>query len=376
MPNHFTLRRMRLAAQTGSIPRSGPHQVRDVRMYPLREPVSGRTYTVIAAETDSGLKGHGECGEVAAREWAQLRGIVVGVTATALEPIRRALASLPALQAAINMALLDITGQIAKAPIYQVLGGPTRNKVRALAPIEGKTDEELKQSLERALKAGNRAFSVPLPPVTANNHGQAFVMAVRRRMEGLRLAAGEGADFVLDGAQKLSPGDASSVAEALERFHLLWLDEPCPLSNVSAVRKITDENVTPVGFGRDIHTGGEFQDLLREGAIDVLRPDIGRNGITQIRRMATIAETYYVAVAPYHDGGPIASAAALHLAASLPNFFIQQFPTPAAEKDRQMRADLTSANIEQVRDGYVPLLTGPGLGVKVNEEALKRYAAS
>jgi galactonate dehydratase len=195
-------------------------------------------------------------------------------------------------------------------------------------------------------------------------------------MEALRVAAGEGVDFVLDGAQKLSPGDASSVAEALERFHLLWLDEPCPLSNLAAVRKITDENVTPVGFGRHIHQGGEFQDLLREGAIDVLRPDIGQNGISQIRRMATIAETYYVAVAPYHDGGPIASAAALHLAASLPNFFIQQFPMPADEKDRQMRAELTSANIEEVRDGYAPLLTGPGLGIKVNQEALKRYAAA
>ena len=376
MPNQITLRRMRLAAQAGSIPRGGPHQVRAVEMYPLREPGSGRTYTVVAVETDSGLRGYGECGQVEAREWAQLRGIVVGVTATALEPVRKALASLAPLQAAINIALLDITGQIAKAPIYQVLGGPTRNKVRTLAPIQGNTDDELKQSLERALKAGNRAFSVPLPPVTANNHGQAFVMAVRRRMEALRVAAGEGADFVLDGAQKLSPGDASSVAEALERFHLLWLDEPCPLSNVAAVRKITDENVTPVGFGRHIHGGGEFQDLLREGAVDVLRPDIARNGISQIRRMATIAETYYVAVAPYHDGGPIASAAALHLAASLPNFFIQQIPAPAADKDRQMRAELTSTNIEQIRDGYAPLLTGPGLGVKVNQEALKRYAAA
>ena len=92
------------------------------------------------------------------------------------------------------------------------------------------------------------------------------------------------------------------------RFHLLWFDEPCSLSNVAAVRKITDENVTASRFRRHIHGGGDFQNLLREGAIDVLRPDIARNGISQIRRMADDCRDHYVAVAPYHDGGPIATA--------------------------------------------------------------------
>jgi galactonate dehydratase len=367
---------MRLAAQAGSIPRGGPHEVTALTMYPLREPVSGRSYTVIQAKTRDGLKGYGECGAVTPREWAQAQQVVVGATATALEPVRRALASLPHAQAAVNIALLDITGQIAKAPVYQVLGGPTRNKVRAFVPLEGGTDDELKRSLERALKVGNKAFSAPLPPVAATNQGQAFVLAVRRRIEGLKTAAGSGTDFVLDGASKLTPGDAASISEALERIHLLWFDEPCPVSNLGAVRKITEENVTPVGFGRHIHRGGEFQDLLRESAIDVLRPDIARNGISQIRRMATIAETCYVAVAPFHEGGPIATAAAIHLAASLPNFFIQQVPLPAADKDLAMRAELTSGSIEQVREGFAALLTAPGLGIKVNEEALKRYASS
>ncbi|MCW5981938.1 MAG: hypothetical protein KIT09_27890 [Bryobacteraceae bacterium] len=376
MHNRVTLRRMRLAAQAAAPPRGGPHEVRDLEMYPLREPVSGRRYTVVRASTRSGLEGYGECGEVSPKEWAQAREAVAGVDATAIEPVRRGLQPLPALQAAINIALLDIMGRITQAPLYQALGGPTRNKGRAMTPLEGATDDELKRSMEQAQKAGYKAFSVPLPPDTATNHGQAFILAVRRRMDSLRAAAGPGADFVLDGGGKLSPGDASSVSEALERFHLLWFDEPCRLSNLAAVRKITDENVTPVGFGRGIDSGGQFQDLLREGAIDILRPDIGRNGITQIRRMAAIAETCYVAVAPFHNGGPVATAAALHLAASLPNFFIQQTPFPSAERDRRMRSELTSGSIEQVRDGFLPLPAGAGLGIKVNREALKQYAAS
>ena len=376
MADRVALRRLKLAPQVRQPVGGGPLQIRDLRTYPLREPVSGRSYTVIRLETASGLRGYGECALVTPLELAAARQAVVRAAPTAAEPIRAQLAAMPAVSAAVNMALLDLAGQIAKAPVYQVLGGPTRNKVRALALVGGASDDELKRSAERALKAGHKALSVPVPETRANNHGQALVLSVRRRMDGLRSAAGPGADFVLDGGARLSPGDAAIISTALERFHLLWFDEPCPLSNLGAVRKISEENVTPVGFGRSIHRAAEFQDLLREGMIDVLRPDIGRNGITQIRRMATVAETYYVAVAPYHDGGPIASAAALHLAASLPNFFIQQIPLPVDPKDQAMRAELTSGSIEEVKDGYAALLTRPGLGVRVNEEALKKYAAA
>jgi galactonate dehydratase len=88
--------------------------------------------------------------------------------------------------------------------------------------------------------------------------------------------------------------------------------------------------------------------------------------------MAAVAEPYYIAVAPYHNGGPVASAAALHLAASLPNFFIQQIPLPAADQDRKMRAALTGS-IEMVRDGFAPLPSVPGLGITVDEKALEEY---
>ena len=116
-----------------------------------------------------------------------------------------------------------------------------------------------------------------------------------------------------------------------------------------------------------------YQDLLREGIVDVLRPSIQRDGISGIRRIAAMAETYYVAVAPNHDGGPIGTAAALQLAAALPNFFIQNIPSPADDRDRKMRAELVSQPIETVRDGYLSLPNTPGLGITVNESALEKY---
>jgi galactonate dehydratase len=377
MINTTQIRRARLAAfapqATAASGPGSPLQITALRDFPLREPVSGRTYTVIKVQTRGGLEGYGECGSVTAAELAQALKIVRGKEASQFETVRFQLKSTPSgLAAALNMAMLDLVGRSVKAPIYQVLGGPTRNKCRALAPLEGSTDAELTAAVRRARDAGFRAFLVPTPSTTGRNQGQAFVLAARKRIETLRDAAGPGTDFVLDCGASLPPGDAASLATAFERFHLLWLDEPCPNLNLGALRKISAENVTPLGVGRFIQQPAAFQDLLREEAIDILRPDISLNGISQIRQMAAIAESYYTAVAPYHNGGPVASAAAFQLAASLPNFFIQQIPLPQAEQDRKMRADV-AGNVESVKDGFAVLPTGPGLGITVSEKALEEY---
>ena len=348
-------------------------EISGLRAYPLREPVSKRTYTIVTIQTRSGLEGYGECRRTTPAELELARQATVGQAATAHEVLRQRLNQTPHLEAAINQAVLDLVGKFSKAPVYQVLGGPTRNKARVLAPLTGGTDSELLHSLEAARAAGHRAFLAPVPAVTARNHGQAYVNAARKRLESLRAASGEQCDIVLDGGGALTPGDAASLAKALERFHLLWFDEPCTLGNLGSVRKISAETVTPLGFGRSIEGGGRYQDLLREEVVDILRPNLATNGITQIRKFAALAETYYVAVAPFHNGGPIASAAALHLAASLPNFFIQQISLPAAEADRQMRAEIAGAPLEEVREGYAALPVGPGLGVNVNQRALAKY---
>jgi galactonate dehydratase len=269
--------------------------------------------------------------------------------------------------------MLDITAKACSAPVYRLLGGPTRFKVRALASLHGATDKELASFLAAGVKAGFRAFDVPLPPLTGRNQEQAFDKAARGRMDAMRAAAPSNVNFVLRGTGTLMAGDAASIAASLERFHLLWFDEPCPVTNLRTIAKISDETVTPLGFGRDIVHPSVFQDMLREGVVDILRPSLHLQGINRIRQIAAMAETYYVAVAPNHEGGPVATAAALHLAASLPNFFIQQIPWPADERDRQMRAELVSQPGEVVRDGFAVLPAGPGLGIQVNESALEKY---
>ena len=341
--------------------------------FALREPVSKRAYTCVRVRTRSGASGYGECSRVLPAELNALRTAIQGKEATSFESIRRGLTVSGAALAGLEMAMLDLVGKFTRAAVYQVLGGPTRNQARALAPIEGESDDAVVAAVGRAREAGHRAFAIPVPASHSPNHSATLVNATRQRLERVRAAAGAGSDFVLDAGGRLTPGDASSLAAAFERLHLLWFDEPCSLSNLSAAYRIASENVTPVGFGRFAPDPGIFQDLLRSDAIDIVRPDVGRHGITQIRRISALAEPYYIAVAPFHEGGPIATAAALNLAASLPNFFIQQVPWTAAEEDRHMRARLAGGSIETVQDGFLQLPRGPGLGITVDESALNEY---
>jgi galactonate dehydratase len=166
------------------------------------------------------------------------------------------------------------------------------------------------------------------------------------------------------------------VATTVETKHPLWFDEPCSHSNIEALRKVSAETVVPLGFGAGIDDPAVFQGLLREGLIDLVRPDIATFGISGVRRIAALAEPYYVAVAPRHDGGPITTAAAIHIAASIPNFFIQHVPLPAAEQDRAMRREIVSPQLEAGDNGFLELTKSPGLGIDVNEKALEKYRVS
>ncbi|MFN0106560.1 MAG: mandelate racemase/muconate lactonizing enzyme family protein [Bryobacteraceae bacterium] len=331
MPSALIARRLRLASQPAPFA-AGPTAITEGRHW--RTP----RFSVIRLQTQSGLTGYGECAPIEQSQFEAAFAQIKGRQATSFEVVRTLLTG--PIEAAVNTALLDITGKLAKVPIYQVLGGPTRNKARAMAALEGVDTPSLIRAMEGLQKQGYRAFRVPVAHANA-----------AERLKALRQAGGDQMDFVLDGAGKLTPGQASTVAAAVERLHPLWFDEPCPLANLRAVGKVSEENVTPLGFGREAMRPIEFQELLREQVIDVLRPDLARMSISSIRRAAAIAETYYTAVAPYNIGGRIATAAGLHLAASIPNFYLLDIPPGAAA----------------IKDGFAELPTAPGLGIEIKE---------
>ena len=355
-------------AVTGPVP-SGKLEISSIDLFPLREPHGGREYTVVRVQTRSGLQGFGECGAASLQDLSAAKNFWIGRPATSYAAAKQGLP----LAGGMDMALLDILGKSCNAPVYRILGGPTRNQVRALASLTTDSAGAFAESLKAAGAAGYRAFGLGVPSPAARNQGQAYQMAVRKLVE---LVKAHGGDFVLEGNGLLTPGDAASVAVQVQGLHPLWFDEPCPVGNLQTLHKITDESVVPLGFGLGVKASAAFQDLLRASMVDVVRPELSHFGLTETRRIAALAETYYVAVAPRNTGGPIATAAALHLAASLPNFFIQNIPFPPDAEDRAMRAALAGAQLEAVKNGFAFLPSGPGLGIAVSEQALEKYHAA
>lgn len=348
--------------------------IRSIAAWNVRHPSGDRSWAALQITTQDGLEGWGECRPLTPADVASLRAMLDKQEEGAYEALRVKMGKHPA-AAAVNIATLDIQARRAKAPLYQFLGGPTRHKVRAFTALQGGSEDDLARGVETGRAAGFKAFSIPVVEPPFRNSGRAFVAAAERRMAALRKAAGDDVDFVLSGAGKLTPGDAATMAAVFEREHLLWFDEPCGTSSLGPVRKVSDENVTPLGFGADAAEASFFQNLLREDAVDIVRPELALHGVSGVRKIAALAETYYVAVAPRHAEGPINTAAALHLAASLPNFFIQHIPYPASAEDRAMRAAIAGTEVERVRDGFAALANQPGLGVAVQRQAIERYGS-
>jgi galactonate dehydratase len=346
------LLRFEVAPQIGAAQPSAL-DITEIRHFAIRAPLSGSRYSLLRLTTRSGLTGWGEGrfdpnADVNALQAAWLgRPAYQYATISTATPFR----------AALDIALLDILGKAANAPVYRVLGGPTRGKVRAYSSPD----------FEHFPIA---VIDIPAP--LSRNQGKAY----QNRILEMVNAVPEDRDFVLAGSGLLTPGDAASVATTVEAKHPLWFDEPCSHSNIEALRKVSAETVVPLGFGAGIDDPAVFQGLLREGLIDLVRPDIATFGISGVRRIAALAEPYYVAVAPRHDGGPIATAAAIHIAASIPNFFIQHVPLPTTEQDRAMRNEIVSPHLEAAGNGFLQLTKSPGLGITVNEQALEKYRVS
>jgi galactonate dehydratase len=369
-------RRLAIPPLAFAPPQSAGHplEIAQFQAWRLKEPVSGRRYTVVELQARSGETGYGEGGPVPAAEIVEARAAIQGRRATESEFVRARLAAIPAMEAAVGNAMLDLLSKSRKVPIYQFLGGPTRFKARLLARLESTDEASAAAPLERAKRQGFRAFTIPALQRDAMIPLQEYVDRVRARVAKMQSMGGADAEWVLDGAAAMTPGDAATVAKALEKVHLIWFDEPTSVLTTDGLAKITDESVMPIGLGRRIHDIPAFQNLLRHASVNVLRPGLGLNSLTKIKRIAALAETHYVAVAPYHEGGPIGAMAGVHLAAALANSYAVDVPVPAADRDAAMRAELTSGNKETAENGFAALMNRPGLGFEVNRKALDAYS--
>jgi len=275
--------------------------------------------------------------------------------------------------ACLELACWDIVGKALDQPVYRLLGGAVRDRIKTYAngwyTVE-RTPDEFHAAAVRVLERGYRALK--LDPFGA---GSWELSADERRrslalVEAVRNAVGAEVEILIEMHGRFTPAEAIRLARELEPFAPSWIEEPVPPDNLKALKKVSDRVSIPVATGERIHVRHEFRELFELQAADVIQPDLTMcGGIGETRKIAAWAESYYLLVAPHNVGGPVSTAAALHLAAVTPNFKIQEHFNDFAEPYVKQAAP----GNPEVEDGSFPLPRGPGLGVTLDEDVLAEH---
>ena len=273
----------------------------------------------------------------------------------------------------LELACWDIMGKALGQPVYRLLGGAVRDRIPAYAngwyTVE-RTPEEFHAAARRVLARGYRALK--LDPFGAGFYELDRQETLRSvaLVEAVRDAVGPDVEILVEMHGRFNPATAVAIARLLEPYRPGWVEEPVPPENLAALKKASEKITIPVATGERIHTRYEYRELFELQAADVIQPDITHfGGLLETRKLAAWAEAYYVLVAPHNVGGPVSTAAALHLAACTPNFKIQEHFNDFAEEFVKAAAP---GNPEVV-DGAFALPKGPGLGVTLDLDVVQAH---
>ncbi len=262
----------------------------------------------------------------------------------------------------IDQALWDIKGKAFGVPVYELLGGPTRNKVRVYAHVQ--RAGSLEQGLRDAMAKGFTAFKTgPSKRRPARYvESPAEVKYAAERFAEMRRIVGDNVDIGVDFHGAISPAHAKMLIKALEPYNPMFIEEPCQAQNHDVMAEIARGTHLPIATGERVFTKWGFREVLEKKAATILQPDMCHaGGITEVRLIAGMAEAYYASIAPHNPLGPISLAAGVQLAASIPNFLIQE------------QVSLGEGYIKnpfKVSNGYLELPTAPGLGVELDDNLM------
>lgn len=260
-----------------------------------------------------------------------------------------------AISSGIDQALWDITGKVYNLPVHRLMGGPTRDRCR----VYGRPDA----------KSGVSAMKVQLQNLagrkpTKYNEGDKFVSEAVEGFAALRKKMGPSVDIGVEFHGAVQPTTAIRLMAALEPYNPWFYEEVVQALNVDVMAELATKTRVPLATGERIFTKWGFKEILEKKAAMILQPDVCyAGGITELKIIAGMAEAYYAPIAPHNPQGPCSLAASLQIAASIPNFLIQ-------ERGDNEYSDLLAKPLPPIVDGYRPLLTDPGLGITIDEDKL------
>jgi galactonate dehydratase len=278
--------------------------------------------------------------------------------------------------ALVEVACWDIIGKALGQPVYRLLGGAVRQQIKAYAngwyTVE-RTPQEFHAAAKSAIEKGYRALK--FDPFGAGFYEleRAEKARVISLVEAVRDAVGPQVEILVEMHGRFNPVTAIELGRELARFQPAWYEEPVPPENLKALKKVSDALAplgVPLATGERLHTAYEYRELFELQAADVIQPDLTHyGGLLNTKKLAAWAEAYYMLVAPHNVGGPVSTAAALHLAACTPNFKIQEHFNDFADSYVLDAAP----GLPKVQDGAFPLPGGPGLGVSLDEDVIAAH---
>jgi galactonate dehydratase len=272
----------------------------------------------------------------------------------------------------IEHALWDIAGKAAGLPVYRLLGGKCRDRVRVYQSPGGSTPEEVAANAVRLVERyGYTAIKMtPLPRDWHKLTWHQALGAAEARVGAVRDAVGPDVEIGLDPhAALFEVSRAMELCQVVAPFRPMFVEEPLRPENYEALARLRQQVRVPLATGEMLYTRGEFRDLIATGSVDIIQPDIClTGGILEMKKIAAMAEANYMSVAPHNPCGPLATAVNVHFAASTTNFLILEYHAD----DEGPRRDIVDEPIRLV-DGYLELPDKPGLGVDLNFDALEKY---
>ncbi|MGI6368123.1 MAG: mandelate racemase/muconate lactonizing enzyme family protein [Anaerolineae bacterium] len=353
--------------------------------------IGGKNWLFVKLTTDDGLVGWGECYTQLDRDMAierhvlELARYVEGqspfqikhFTSTVYRDFAglRGSMDLFCAQAGIEQAMWDLAGKALNTPVYKLLGGACRDRIRVYANGWYGGAGSPEAYAEMAVATVARGFTAlkfdPFPgpwrQYVSREGEQAFVANVR----AVREAVGPDIDLLIEGHRRLAPMHAIRLAREIAPLGIYWYEEPVPVNNVAALAEVRRAAPMPIVTGETLYSKGDFVPVFEQRAVDIINPDVcSCGGILELKEIAAMAEPYYVAVSPHnYNSTAIGLAATVHAAATMPNFIITEYFENFAATSAEI-----ATNVLLPEQSYIPLPDRPGLGVDLDEAALQEYA--
>ncbi|WP_353462597.1 galactonate dehydratase [Mammaliicoccus sciuri] len=276
----------------------------------------------------------------------------------------------------IDQALWDIKGKYYNAPVHELLGGACRESMKVYSWIGGDRPQDTANAAKKALENGFEAIKMNATEELQYIDSYDKIESVVQRVAGIREAAGNQLGIGIDFHGRVHKPMAKILAKELEPYNPMFIEEPVLSENIEAVREISQTTTIPIALGERLFSRWDFKPILESGFVDIIQPDLSHaGGISECKKIISMAEAYDVGAAPHCPLGPIALASCLQVDATCHNAFIQEQSLGIHyNKDSDILDYITNKEVFEFKDGYVDIPKKPGLGVEIDEAHVRKMA--